>query len=146
MRNCKKEILTALIAKLKTAMPTMKVRTKINDFNISDNTAYPYVYVSDLYQTEIGPKNYHAYDVDVLIQIVYKDLTSLGNLYDAQNSVLGLFKIPESLTLTNNFTVQETILLSSTETEIQVDTGTLNIGLIRIKYTVEDKKELVVTP
>lgn len=138
MRNCKREILTALVAELKSAMPDMTVRTKINDFDVSDNSAYPYIYISDLYQLENGPKNYHSYEVEVLIQVVYKDQTSLSDLYDSQNSVLGLFKIPESLILTNNFVVQETVLLNSTDTEIKIDTGTLNIGLIRMRFTIED--------
>lgn len=143
MRNCKRELLTALVAKLKLAMPTMTIRTKINDFDISDNSAYPYVYISDLYQLENGPKNYHSYELEVLIQVVYKDQTSLIDLYNSQNSVLGLFEIPESLILTNNFKVQETVLLSSTDTEIKIDTGTLNIGLIRVRYTIEDKGAIV---
>lgn len=138
MRNCKKEILTALVSAMKTALTGMTIRTKINDFDMSDNSAYPYIYISDLYQLENGPKNYHGYEIEVLIQIIYKDQTSLNNLYTSQNSVLGLFKIPQSLTLTNNFKVQETVLLSSTDTEIKIDTGTLNIGLIRMRFTIED--------
>lgn len=139
MRNCKSELLTALVAALKTAISGMKVRTKINDFDISDNAAYPYIHISDAYQLENGPKNYHSYELEVLINVVYKDLTDLGALYTAQNSVLGLFNIPESLTLTNNFKVQETVLISSTDTEVKIDTGTLNIGLIRMRFTIEDK-------
>ncbi len=138
MRNCKGELSTALVAALKAAITGMKVRTKLNDFDVSDNTAYPYIHISDVYQNENGPKNYHSYDLEVLINVVYKDITDLGALYTAQNSVLGLFNIPQSLTLTNNFKVQETILVSSTDTEIKTDTGTLNIGLIRIRFTIED--------
>jgi len=138
MRNCKGEVLTALVAAIKAAIPGMKVRIKLNDFDASDNRAYPYIHISDVYQNENGPKNYHSYDLEVLINVVYKDITDLAALYTAQNSVLGLFNIPESLTLTNSFKVQETILVSSTDTEIKTDTGTLNIGLIRIRFTIED--------
>lgn len=142
MRNCKGELLTALIAALKTAMPTMTVRTKLNDFDTSSNAAYPYIYISDTYQNENGPKNYHAYDVELLIQVVYKDLTDLATLYTSQNSVLGLFNIPKSLTLTNNFEITETVLINSTDSEIKIDTGILNIGLIRMRFSIVDKNDI----
>ena len=139
MRNCKKELLTALVASLKTAMPTMIIRTKLNDFDLSDNTAYPYIYISEVYQSQDGPKNWFRYPVECLVQVVYKDVTGLTDLYTSQNSVLGLLTKPETLTLTNNFKVMNTELLSSNDTEIKIDSGTLNIGLIRIRFTIEDK-------
>lgn len=139
MRNCKKELLTAFVLALKTAMPTTIIRTKLNDFDLSDNSAYPYIYICEVYQNEDGPKNFYRYPVEVLVQIVYKDLSSLDSLYTKQNSVLGLLTHPKSLTLTNNFELIETELLSSNDTEIKIDSGTLNIGLIRIRFTIWDK-------
>ena len=139
MRNCKNELLTAFIAKIKTAIPAMTVRTKLNDFDTSDNSAYPYIYIGDVYQTEDGPKNFYRYPVEMLVQIVYKDITDLGDLYTAQNSVLGLLNNPKPFTLTNNFEIIETELLSSNDAEIKIDSGTLNIGLIRIRFNIWDK-------
>jgi len=108
MRNCKKEILTALVSALTTAMPTMIIRTKLNDFDLSDNTAYPYIYLGEVYQTEDGPKNWYRYSVEILIHVVYKDVTSLNDLYTSQNSVLGILNNPKPFTLTNNFEIIET--------------------------------------
>lgn len=139
MRNCKKELLTAFIADLKTAMPTMNIRTKLNDFDMSDNSAYPYIYIGDVYQNEDGPKNFYRYPVEMLLQIVYKDQSGLTNLYATQNSVLSTLDNPKPFTLTNNFEIIETELLSSNDTEIKIDSGVLNIGLIRIRFTIWDK-------
>lgn len=139
MRSCKKEVLTALVTAIKTALPALQVRTKMIDADTSTNAAYPYIYIGDVYQNEIGPKNYHAYDLEALIHVVYKDVTSLSDLYTSQNAVLGLFTVPKSLTLTNNFEVQETILISSNDIEVKIETGTLNIGLIRMRFTIIDK-------
>lgn len=139
MRNCKKELLTALVAKIKTQLPTMTVRTKLNDFDTSDNSAYPYIYIGDVFQSENGAKNFFQYPVEVLIHVVYKDLSSLLALYTSQNAVLGIFTVPECLTLTNDFQVMETTLLSSNDSEIKIDSGTLNIGLIRVNFLILDK-------
>lgn len=139
MKNCKVQLLTALVAAIKTALPTFKVRTKLNDFDPSDNTAYPYIYISDVYQTENGPKDQYFYSVELLIQIVYKDVTDLGDLYATQNAVLGIFTHPKPFTLTGNFEIMENNLINSNDAEVKIDTGTLNIGLIRMNFDIQDK-------
>lgn len=139
MRNCKKELLTALVAKVKTAIPGMIVRTKLNDFDISNNSGYPYIYIGDVYQNEEGTKIQYIYPLEVLIQVVYKDATSLTDLYTSQNAILGILIHPKPFGLTNNFEIMETILLNSNDSEIKIDSGTLNIGLIRIRFLIEDK-------
>lgn len=139
MRNCKTELLTAFIAELKTALPTFTIRTKINDFDTSDDSAYPYIHITEVYQNEDGPKPYYRYPVEMLVQVVYKDITDLGDLYTTQNAVLGTLDNPKPFTLTNDFEIIETELLSSNDTEIQIDSGILNIGLIRVRFTIWDK-------
>jgi hypothetical protein len=121
-------------------LPTFTIRTKLNDFDASDNTAYPYIYIGEVYQNEDGPKNYYRYPVEILLQIVYKDQTSLTPLYGTQNTVLGLLTGPFDLTLTNNFQLLDTELIMSNDSEIKIDSGTLNIGMIRIRFTIWDKQ------
>ena len=139
MRNCKSEILTALVAALKLALPALPVSTKKNWFENDSNTAYPYIYIGEVYQTEDGPKTWYRYNVEMLIHVVYKDVIDLADLYTSQNAVLGLINKPQSLTLTNNFEVINSELLSNNDIELQVDSGILNVGLIRVRYTIEDK-------
>lgn len=139
MKNCKSQLLTALVAAIKTALPSFKVRTKLNDFDVSDNSAYPYIYIGDVYQTENGPKDNYFYSVELLIQIVYKDITDLGDLYTTQNAVLGIFNHPKPFSLTGNFEIMENNLINSNDTEVKIDTGTLNIGLIRMNFDILDK-------
>lgn len=139
MKNCKKELLTALVAAIKTALPAISVTTKRIDAETSDVTAYPYIYIGDVYQTENGPKNQYFYSVELLIQIVYKNQIDLGALYTTQNAVLGIFTHPKPFTLTGNFEIWENELINSNDTEIQSETGTLNIGLIRMRFDILDK-------
>lgn len=140
MRNCKTEILTALVAALKTALPALSVTTKKNWFEDDTNTAYPYIYIGEVNQTEDGAKNFYRYNVEMLIHVVYKDVTDLGAMYTTQNSVLGLITAGKSLTLTNNFEIIDTYFLGSNDIEVQVDAGILNVGLIRVRYDIWDKQ------
>ena len=140
MRTCKTELLTALVVALKLALPALPVSTKKNWFENDSNTAYPYIYIGEVYQTEDGPKNFYRYNVELLIHVVYKDVTDLADLYTSQNAVLGLIKAGKSLTLTNNFEIIDTYLMSSNDIEVQVDSGILNVGLIRVRYDIWDKQ------
>lgn len=139
MRNVKKELLTALVAAIKAALPTIPVTTKRIDSDTSDVTAYPYIYIGDVYQTENGPKPFYIYEIELLIQIVYKNQSSLTDLYATQNIVLGIFNHPKPFSLTGNFEIMENFLVNSNDTEIQSETGTLNVGLIRMRFMIEDK-------
>lgn len=138
MRNCKKELLTAFVAAIKTAIPTMPVWTKQSDINDSTIAAYPYIYIGDLYQNCGGVKTYDNHELECLVHIVYINQTSLNDLYASQNSVLGILNHPKPFALTNNFEIIETLLLSSNDSEIQNETGNLNIGLIRVKFLIVD--------
>ena len=139
MKSCKKELLTALVAAIKTALPAMTVRTKMIDADTATNAAYPYIYISDVFQTENGPKDQYFYSVELLIQVVYKDVTSLNDLYTTQNAVLGIFNNPKPFSLTGNFEIMENNLVNSNDAEVKIDTGTLNIGLIRMNFDILDK-------
>ena len=130
--------MTALIAKIKTALPTWTVKTKLNDFNTSDNSAYPYIHISDIFQEEGGVKTYYNYTVECLINIVYKDITDLSNLWDTQDTILGIFNHPAPFTLTGNFTIIDTMMIANTDVEVQIDTGKLNIGQIRVRFMIYD--------
>ncbi len=132
MRDGRKQIVKSLITALSGVGVT--VFTKV-----PKDTTYPYIHISEIYQDEDGPKNSFFYNYDILIQVVYKDLDSKVNLWNTVNSILGIIKNDASLTLTDDFEVMETTLISNSETEIMTDTGILDIGLIRILIKVEDK-------
>lgn len=138
MRNCKKELLTALVAAIKTAIPNMPVWTKQSDINTKSVAAYPYIYIGDVYQTEGGVKTYYNYEIECLIHVVYLNQTSLTAMYSTQNSILGIIDEPMPFLLTNQFQIIDTLLLSSNDSEFQNDTGNLNVGLIRLRFMIQD--------
>ena len=119
-------------------MPTMPVWTKQSDINNSAVSAYPYIYIGDVYQTEGGVKRYYNYEIECLIHVVYINQTSLSDYYASQNSVLGIINHPKPFALTNNFEIIDTLLLSSNDSEFQNDTGNLNVGLIRLRFMIID--------
>jgi len=140
MRDCRKNIITKLIPAIQEKLTGYEVRTKINKPHTGEKIAYPYVYISDIYQDEEGYKTFPIYSVDLLIQVVYKDLTDLSDLWDDQNAIAEIIQNKRDLTLTDNFELMSMELGQISETEIETDTGILNIGLVRMIFKVEDQK------
>jgi len=63
MKDLRTILMTPLFAAL-TAVTGRKVFTKM-----SQGSEYPYIFISDFYQKESGPKGYFMYDVELLIFI-----------------------------------------------------------------------------
>lgn len=134
MRDVRNILLTALVPALKTATGK-NVYTRIPK---AANIAYPYIYISDIYQSESGSKTSYKYDVDVLVQVCHIDLDDLGTLFTDMDNVCSLINNGSSLlTLANPYRVMSCELISSTTTEFQTETGTENVGLIRMLYNIE---------
>lgn len=140
MRDCRKNIVINLIPVIQAKLTGYPVRTKINKPNTGDSISYPYVYISEIYQDEEGSKSFPIYSVDLLIQVVYKDLTDLSDLWDDQNAIASIIQNKRDLTLTDDFELMSIEIGQISETEIETDTGILNIGLVRMILKVEDQK------
>lgn len=140
MRDARKEIVSGLITAINAKLSGITVYTKVP--KAVDNNAvlasYPYIYIAEIYQDETGPKNRFFYNYDILIQVVYKDLTSKVSLWTTVNSILEIVNNNVPFSLSNDFEIMEMTLISNSETEILTDTGILDIGLIRIMVKVED--------
>ena len=139
MRDCRGNIVISLIPVIEAKLPGYPVRTKINKSNTGDSVTYPYVYISDIFQTEEGSKSFPIYVVDLLIQVVHDDLTDLSSLWADQNAIAEIIQNKRDLILSNNFKLMSIELGQISETEIETDTGIMNIGLIRMLLKVEDK-------
>lgn len=98
---------------------------------------YPYIYISDIYQEETGPKTSYQYKLDVLIQIIYQDVDSLVNLFTDMDNVLSIVNNGSPFALTSPYKIMLCELNNSTTTEFQTETGTQNVGLIRLLFNIE---------
>lgn len=133
MKDIRNILLTAL-------MPSLATATGRNVYTRMPKAAaisYPYIYISDIYQEEVGPKTSYIYRLDVLIQVVYQDIDDLGALFTDMNNVLSIVNNGPILSLTSPHKVIDCTLNSSTTTEFQTDTGTQNVGLIRLLFNIE---------
>jgi len=134
MKDVRNILLTALVPALKLATGK-NVYTRIPK---AANVVYPYIYISDIYQSESGPKTSYQYELDVLVQVVYQDVEDLGAMFTDIDNVLSIVNNGANLlTLTNPYKVMSCELNSSTTTEFQTETGTQNVGLIRMLYNIE---------
>ena len=133
MKDIRNILLTALVPALATATGR-NVYTRIPK---AANVAYPYIYISDIYQEEVGPKTKYQYRLDVLIQIIYQDVDSLVALFTDMDNVLSIVNNAVPFALTAPYKVMSCELNNSTTTEFQTETGTQNVGLIRILFNIE---------
>ena len=134
MRDARKQIVAGLIALINAKISGVTVYTIV-----PKTAAYPYIYISDIYQTDESSKNEKHYDYETLIQVVYKDIVSKVDLWSKMNSVVSIINTRKDLVLTDNFTCEYLHLLQASEEEVLTDTGRLHIGLIRFKIVITDK-------
>ena len=133
MKDIRQILLTALVSALATATGR-NVYTRMPK---SIGAVYPYIYISDIYQEEVGPKTSYIYRLDVLIQIIYQDVDDLGVLFTDMNNVLSIVNNAVPFALTAPHKVMSCELNNSTTTEFQTETGTQNVGLIRLLFNIE---------
>ena len=133
MKDIRQILLTALVSALETATGK-NVYTRMPK---AIGAVYPYIYISDIYQEEVGPKTSYIYRLDVLIQIIYQDVDSLVNLFADMNNVLSIVNNGYPFALTAPHKVMSCELNNSTTTEFQTETGTQNVGFIRLIFNIE---------
>lgn len=133
MKDIRNVLLTALVPALKTATGR-NVYTRAPK---AANVVYPYIYVGDIYMTENGPKTSDVFDYDVLIQVIYQDIDDLGVLFTDMDNVLSIVNHSTPFALTGGYKIRKVELLSSSDTEFQTETGTQNVGLIRLLFNIE---------
>lgn len=133
MKDIRQILLTTLVPALATATGK-NVYTRMPK---AINAVYPYIYISDIYQEEVGSKTSYIYRLDVLIQIIYQDVDSLVNLFADMNNVLSIVNNGSPFALDSPHKVMSCELNNSTTTEFQTETGTQNVGLIRLLFNIE---------
>ncbi|NIA28713.1 MAG: hypothetical protein GWP06_02220 [Actinobacteria bacterium] len=125
---------------LKALVPALKTATGKDVFSRipkSKSVTYPYVYISEMYQEEIGSKTSYRYNIDTLIQVIYKDAPGLGNLYTDTDNILGLVNNGSPFALESPYKIESCMLNSTNTTEILTETGIINVGLIRLFFLIE---------
>ena len=140
MRDARKEIVQSLIAAINVKLPSRTVYTIVPKSVENSGTMPPdnYIYISDIYQNDSSSKNDTRYSYEVLIQVVKNNITSKLELYSEVNSIMTIIQNERDLTLSNDFDLIYMGFIANSEEEIQTETGTKHLGLIRFQIDVQD--------
>lgn len=126
---------SAILTSLRTA-----IIGKISGRNVytvpPKNLVYPYVWLSQPFTTEIGPKGKFIYRVELLIQVIHKDLSSLTTLLSDMQKIHEIINNGADLVI-SGYTVIEMNLINTTRTQELSDAMRLDIGLIRIQIDLK---------
>lgn len=137
MNDPRAAIIKALVVAVKNATG-LGCYTRIPK-QTNGQTVYPFVYLSDMYLEEDGPKRDYHYSVTPVLQLQYKDQTDLSTFYEKMAAIMGIINNNDSLTLSAPFKVEEMKLESSTTTEFEDESGIVNVGVIRIALLVSEQ-------
>jgi len=132
-----KDIRKILLAALVPALATVTGKNVYTRMPKAIGAVYPYIYISDIYMTEDGSKTSDVFDYDVLVQVIYQDVDSLIPLYDDMDKVVSIINHSTPFALSGGHKINKIELGSSNETEFQTETGTQNVGLIRLLFNIE---------
>lgn len=134
MKDVRNILLTGLVPALSSATG-LNVYTRMPK---AANIVYPHIYISDIYQEEIGSKTDFVYQLDVLVQVVYQDVDDLGVMFGKMDNVLSIVNNGVTpFVLTSPYVIEECSLNNSSTTEFQTETGTQNVGLIRLNFIIK---------
>lgn len=132
-----KDVRKILLRSLVPALATATGRNVYKRIPKAAGVTYPYIYIGDIYMSESGPKTSDVFDYDILIQVIYQDVDSLDGLYTDMDNVLSIVNHSTPFALTDGYKIRSIELLSSNDTEFQTETGTQNVGLIRVLFNIE---------
>jgi hypothetical protein len=133
-----KDIRAILLAPLLTAINTATGKTCHTRQPKEANIGYPYIYISEFYLSEVGPKTNNEYQADVAVQVCYMDATSLVDMYNDMDDIAGLINHDKPFALASGYEILSCELNNSSTSEFQTETGTLNIGLIRMIFNIKE--------
>jgi hypothetical protein len=100
------------------------------------DTVYPYIWLSQPFMSEIGSKKGFIYRMDLLIQVIYKDLSSLTNLLSDMQKIHEIINNGADISV-SGYTVIEMNLINTNRTVELSDSGRLDIGLIRVQIDIK---------
>lgn len=132
-----KDARTALVGGLYTALTTACDATVYTRMKRKADIVYPYIHIGDIYDDEVGPKDSYHFNYDTLIEVVYKDLSSLTDFYDDINNVKSTVNNNVPFSIGSEFAIMESTLISAVTTEFEDEDGTiLNVAAIRVNFFI----------
>lgn len=133
------DIRSILITGLKSALATATGRKVYGDMPIQleGTKVFPHISISDIFVQEEGPKNKYHYNANVLIEIVHKQLASMGTMHNDLNNALSIVNNAVPFALTGGFSIMDCRLNTSTTTSASVGKDLVDVGIIRLIFRIK---------
>jgi hypothetical protein len=119
-------LLTGLISAINTKLPGRSVYTIP-----PKDSEYPYILINQTDMRETGSKGGFIYSFEPLIQVIYKDVSSLVGLLSDMQEIHEIVKNGDDITVSGYTTLRVELISTNRTTELY-DWGRLDIGLIRL--------------
>ena len=133
MKDCRTSLVTALITAIDKQSTGLTVYTKV-----PKSVSYPYIYITEIIDTEDGPKNIYIYNYDVSLELVYKDLTDKSAMWIAVDLIKQIITNRTPFTLTGGFYIMQATLIDTTEAEDLLNSQEVDTTTIRVNFMIED--------
>jgi len=133
-----KDARTALVTGLYTALTSACNAGVYSRMPKAADINYPYIQIGDIYDEENGPKDDFFFNYDVLINVVYKNQSSLAAFYADINNVKSTINNNVPFSIGSEFTILESTLISSSSSEFEDGDGAiLNVCAVRVNFYVQ---------
>lgn len=132
-----KDARNALVTGLYTALESACNADVYSRMAKKADIVYPYIHIGDIYDEEVGTKDEFHFNFDTLIQVVYKDQSSLTVFYTDINNVKSTINNNVPFSIGSEFAIMESTLISASTTEFEEEDGSvLNVGAIRVNFYI----------
>ena len=128
--------LQALLTGLRTAILAKLSSARVETVPQKEDTTYPYIWLSQPFMVENGPKGKYIYEIEILIQVIHKDLASLTPLLTQMQGIHEIINNGAAFAVAG-YTMLSAELVNTNQTVEMLDTGRLDIGLIRCKFELK---------
>lgn len=134
-----KDLRSILIPPLKTAIDTATGKKCYTRLPKEANINYPYIRIAEFYQSENGAKTSNEYQCDVAIQVCYLDASDLGAMFNDMDDIMSIINHGKPFALATGYEILSCELSNSSNEEFQTETGTLNVGIIRMIFNIQEQ-------
>ena len=131
MNYPKREIIKGVISKIAEVLPSIPVYTVA-----PKDAVYPYIYLHEFFTEETGSKKQYIYEVEFLMEVIHKDLSSIDPILENVEDIFAIFKNYKDIEV-EGYGVIEMNMVSGFDREELNESYKLNIEEIRIKITLQ---------
>ena len=133
MRDVRTELVTAFITAINAKATGLTVYTKV-----PKGVNYPFIYLTEITDSENGSKQQYMYSYDVTLEVVYANITDKTAMWSTVDKIKQIINNCEPFALTGNFKINAMTLIETIEREDLLDSQDVDVTEIRVNFDIED--------